>query len=178
MKFVLTSILLQIIQPLLLLIATFKWGDWRNWEKYYPTILFIICLDFFSSILMYEHPLWIYKESLFLPNHTLTDFFIVFIMYPTVILLFLANCPSKRMAQIGWILLWITTFSVTEFISVASGLGAYENGWNFGLSVLFNCVMFPILYIHHHKPLLAWLLALSVALYIILSFHFPIETMK
>jgi hypothetical protein len=178
MKFVLGSIFLQIIQPLIFIIAAFIWGDWRNWKGYYPTILFIICMDFFSSILMYPHPLWKYEESLLLPNHTLTDYFIALLMYPAVILIFLANYPKKKMLQIGWILLWIVIFSLTEYISIISGLGTYHNGWNFTWSILFNCVIFPTLRLHHSRPLWAWLIGIPIGAFIIIYFDFSIKMMK
>ncbi|WP_373370790.1 CBO0543 family protein [Lederbergia panacisoli] len=91
------------------MIAAFIWGDWRNWKKYYPTILFMICSDFFSAILMYEHPLWMYKKSLLLPNHTLTNFFIAFLMYPAVVLIFLANYLKKNGAN------WLAPFMCWYF---------------------------------------------------------------
>ncbi|MGM8365740.1 CBO0543 family protein [Virgibacillus sp. W0181] len=147
-------------------------------KKYYPTILFMICLDFFSAILMYEHPLWMFEESLFLPNHTLTDFLIAFFMYPTVVLIFLANYPKQKVRQTGWILLWVVIFSVTEYVSIITGLGSYYNGWDFGWSIALNCIMFPILRLHHSRPLLAWLLCIPIAAFIIIYFNFPLKMMK
>jgi hypothetical protein len=178
MKFVLGSILLQIIQPLIFIIAAFIWGDWRNWKKYYPTILFIICLDFFSSILMYKHQLWTYEESFLIPNHTLTDFFISFSMFPAVVLIFLANYPKKVVAQISWTLLWIFIFSLTEYIAILSGIATYHNGWNLGWSVLFNCITFPTLHLHYNKPLWAWLVGIPIGAFIIIHFGFSINEMK
>jgi hypothetical protein len=158
--------------------SAFKWGDWRRWEKYYPTILFVICLDLFSSILMYEHPLWVFKESLFLPGHILTDFLITFFMFPSVILIFLANYPKKKLPQIRWILLWIFIFSLTEYIAIISGLATYRNGWNLVWSVLFNCVMFPTIIIHHRQPLWAWLAGILIGSFIIIHFGFSIHNLK
>lgn len=178
MKFVLGSILLQIIQPILFTIAAFIWGDRKNWKRYYPTILFIICMDFFSSILMYNYPLWKYEKSLLLPNHTLTDFLIAFFMYPAVVLIFLANYPKRKIAQIGWILFWIIIFSLTEYIAIITGIGSYHNGWNFMWSVLFNCCIFPTLRIHYKRPLLAWLIGIPIGAFILMHFNFSINIMK
>ena len=30
------------LSTVLLLVLTWQFGDWRNWRKYYPTILFIV----------------------------------------------------------------------------------------------------------------------------------------
>ena len=36
----------QIVVTLIIVVIARKWGDWRNWKQYYPTILFFIATDF------------------------------------------------------------------------------------------------------------------------------------
>ncbi|MFC4767928.1 hypothetical protein [Effusibacillus consociatus] len=66
----------------LLLLAVWRFGDWRNWRKYYPTILFIISVNLFGTILTYNYSLWYFHKALFIPNHTLGDLFMKFTNFP------------------------------------------------------------------------------------------------
>ncbi len=49
-----TEILLfRICLFLLFLIAVFKTGDWKSWQKYYPTVLFVIVVNLVASNYFY-----------------------------------------------------------------------------------------------------------------------------
>lgn len=42
--------------------AMWKWGDWKNWQKYYPTILLFIIGDFIYLYLLSDlYPMWRYN---------------------------------------------------------------------------------------------------------------------
>ena len=178
MGYIIISIFLQVIQPILFIIAVILWSDWRNWRKYYPTILFMICLNFFSGILTYQHSLWQYERSFILPNHTLTDFLLSFVIFPASVLIFLSNYPVKGLYKIFYITAWVVMFSLTEYIAVFFKIGTYHNGWSFLWSVAFNCVMFPILRLHHSRPIWAWVLSLPVLVFITAYFNFSMGDMK
>lgn len=47
----------RIILVLVFVIIAWKWGDWKNWKLYYPTILFMILGDFVYIFLTYKKPL-------------------------------------------------------------------------------------------------------------------------
>ncbi|WP_404456736.1 CBO0543 family protein [Virgibacillus necropolis] len=138
----------------------------------------MICLNLFSSILMYNYSLWRFEESFVLPNHTLTEFLIVFFMFPPIILIFLSNYPKRWVVQIAYITFWVFMFSWTEYIAIRFGLTTYHNDWDFYWSLLFNCVMFPILRLHHSRPLWAWLLGIPITAFILVYFNFSLENMK
>lgn len=172
------AILLKGSELLVFLGAAFFWGNWRNWKHYYPTILFVICMDFLASILMYHHTLWKFEGFLILPNHTLTDFLFAFMIFPAIVLTFLSRYPEKWITQMVWILAWVFVLSLSEYISKLIGTTTYHNGWNFGWSVLFNSITFPIMRLHHSRPLFAWLIGIPIAVFILVFFHFSIEEMK
>jgi len=178
MKDNLIPIFIDAVLPLIFIISAFLWGDWKNWTRYYPTILFVMLLDLFAGLMMYNHPLWYFEETVILPNDTLTNLVIVFAMFPATVLIFLANYPKKWSKQIVWILFWIVIFSLIEYIASQHGRTTYHNSWSFRWSVLFNCITFPVLRLHHSRPLLAWLIGLPVAFFIFLYFNFSITDMK
>jgi hypothetical protein len=160
------------------LIIGWKWGDWRNWEKYYPTILYMIICNFLYNILTYNYPMWLYNEAL-LPNHTMIEMVHSFVVFPVVVIIFLGRFPEKSNGkQIEYILRWLLIFALVELLLVKFNLFSYHNGWSIWWSVLFNVGMFTLLRIHYKKPLLAWGISLFVVLFLMLFFEVPINKMR
>jgi hypothetical protein len=170
-----------IVFPLILVLASlFVVKDWRNWRQYYPTILFTISVNLISSVLTYEHSLWYFHKALFIPNHTLHDLWINFTAFPLIILMYLSRYPynSRWLMQTAYITLWTVLLSLVEFVSFILKFITYHNGWNYWLSVLFWFTMFPTLRLHHTRPLLAWLVFVLCAIFVIPYFHIPITQLK
>lgn len=160
------------------LIAAWRWGDWKNWQLYYPTILFMIVGNFLYNILTYNYPIWMYQDSLF-PNHTITDIFNSFVLFPAVILLYLPRFPKEGMIKkVRYIVLWVIVFVSVEWLLSYFGLFSYYNGWSIIWSLIFNIGMFTILKVHFQKPLLAWIISVIVILFLIIYFDVPIEKMR
>lgn len=170
---------MHIVFNLLYLIVAWRWGDWRNWEKYYPTILFLILCDLLHNFLAFNHTLWMYHETLvpyLLPNHTTISLCYMLVMYPATILVYLkyffkTNQWSKRIFHY---VLWVTIYVVAEYTNLTVGLFSHHNGWKMGYSILFIMMMFILFPIHYKKPLLAWGISLLIILLVILNFDLPI----
>ena len=81
------------------LIAGYKWGDWRNWKKYYPTILFFILGDFLYNFLLYKESMWLFHD-LILPNHTTITILAMVISYTATVLIYLGRFPKRMEKQI------------------------------------------------------------------------------
>ncbi|WP_442598750.1 CBO0543 family protein [Neobacillus sp. D3-1R] len=153
------------------LLAAAKWGDWRHWQKYYPTFLFFIGGDLFYNAVLHKHRLWIYQETIFAENllfgHLVINLMIMAIAYASTILIFLGHYPQSKVKQVLWLLLWIFIYCLIEFINTKFlNLLTYKHGWNMPLSILFNFVMFPVLRIHMNRPLIAW--GISILFFIFL----------
>lgn len=162
----------------IMLIIGWKWGDWRNWEKYYPTILFMIIGNFLYNLLTYNHPMWLYEEAL-LPNHTIIEMVHSFVVFPVTVLVFLPHFPENNLLKkIVYILRWEAIFITVEWILSRLELFSYHNGWSIGWSVLFNVVMFTLLRIHFKRPLLAWIISVFIVLFFMILFNVPIEKMR
>lgn len=140
------------------ILACYKWGDWRHWEKYYSTILFFMMGDFIYLVLFRKTMLWKYNTDIL--NHTLVNLLVLFTVYPSTIMLFIPHFPKLLFKQITYILLWVASFAVVEYISYRLGCFCYHNNWNLGWSIIFSLIMFPLQYLHYNKPLLAWCFAI------------------
>lgn len=174
---------MHFVYNLLLLSVALKWGDKKNWRKYYPTILFFILVDLFANFVVVKHPLWIYQETIFgmeiLQNHTIINLMIMFVAYPSTILIYIGQFPNKTLHKIFWILLWIFIYTSIEFINLHYlDLINHFNGWTMTWSVLFNVVMFSTLKIHQERPLIAWIICVLWTITLFIVFDIPISQMK
>ncbi|MFP5112970.1 CBO0543 family protein [Bacillaceae bacterium C204] len=171
---------LRLMLPFMYLIGTWRLSDWRNWKKFYPTILFIISVDFFISNLMHEYPLWTFHGALIIPNHTIADFMITFTGFPQIILIYLSRYPyhSKWYRQVVYIAIWVILEVIIESVFMFTNLISYHHGWNFGWSCLVWVFMFIGLRLHHTKPMWAWTLCFICTAFLILHFHIPITKFR
>ncbi|WP_372512770.1 CBO0543 family protein [Bacillus salipaludis] len=161
------------------MVAVWRWGDWRNWEKYQSTILFKITCALLYEVLTYNYPLWEYSDfDTFLPTHTLNSLAITFVGFTCTVLLFLSCYPETKKKQIFYIIFWVLLNSAIEISYHLIGLFKYYHGWNFWWSVLFNCVMFPMLILHYKKPLMAYALSVPIIIVLLLYFDVPIDKLK
>ncbi|WP_442862445.1 CBO0543 family protein [Bacillus sp. USDA818B3_A] len=159
------------------ILADWKYGDWRNWKRYYPTILFYICVNLGISYLTYDFPLWRYSDK-FLNSHKITDYIHTIISFPALLFLYLSNLPlkSSRFKQIVYILCFVIILCIIEAIFRFAKEILYFNGWNYWWSVLVWLFMFIGVRLHYTKPLWAWLLCFVCTAFLIFYFHIPMKS--
>jgi len=166
----------QIIVTIIMISVAWKWGDWKNWRLYYPTILFYIMFAFLYSLLTYNYPLWKYESPLL--KTTFSDILISCAFVPATLLIYLSHFPKGLRKQMPYILLWVIIYSVTEIVSYALGFFSYHHGWTIWWSVLFNCAMFPLFYLHNKKPLWAISITFICTIIGLMYWKVPISSMK
>jgi len=148
----------HIFLAVLAIFICYKYGDWRNWGKYYSTILFFIMSNVVCILLVYNTPLWLYESQIL--NHTFCDLLICITVYPSTVILFIHNLPTQKVKIIFHISFYVAIYTVGELVGVKLGYFTYHNGWNIWYSLIFNYIMFSILMIHYKKPLYAWIITL------------------
>ncbi|MBB2479404.1 hypothetical protein H5P36_04320 [Bacillus sp. APMAM] len=167
------------IYGLIWLAAGWKWGDWRNWKKYYSTILYFILGDFIYQYFLYDnYPMWIYTSQGIDKHagltHTHIFLIIMIIKYPATALIYLSKFPlHSRLKQLLHIIVWVVIYAINEQIDIYNHFIKYENGWSFWWSVFFNTVMFILLWVHYRKPLLAWGLSIVFIVFLWQVFNVP-----
>lgn len=178
MQFSLVSIITdyQIIVTVIMLLCAIRWGDWRNWKLYYPTMLFFALVDLLYGLLTYNYPLWEFESPLL--KTTLSDILISLVFFPATILLYLPHFPKEIKKQVPYILLWVIIYTITEIVSHKLGFFSYHNGWNIWWSILFNLFMFPLLQLHHKKPHWTLLISIILAIMCLAYFKVPFNSMK
>ncbi|MDQ0201884.1 CBO0543 family protein [Neobacillus ginsengisoli] len=158
--------------------VAWRWGDWRNWTKYQATILYTIVFDLLYNFLTYNHSLWKYEPTTLFPNHTTMSLLVMFVAYPSVLLVYLGRYPFGWIKQILWIGFWVFLWSALEFVSLSLGQFSYYNGWNFMWSVLFDITFFSMARLHYKKPLLCFALSVVAPVILLWLFKVPISNMK
>jgi hypothetical protein len=154
--------------------AAWLWSDWRNWRKYHATMLYIASGGLLYEYLTKDYTLWIFHPD-FLFNRTITIIVYAVITMPLNVLFFLSRYPSNGWKK-QWIymLKWVMIYAFVELALQLFGRISYKHGWNFWYSVLFDVMMFPMLRLHHLKPLWAYIISIIIIIILMSWFHVPI----
>lgn len=149
-----------------------RFGDWKNYKKYYPTILFVIIGDLLYNLFTYHVPMWSYNPDFICPNHTIVNLWVMMTVYPATVLIYLPHFPEKKGKQILYILLWVLLYGVIELAGyyIFDAIDHF-NGWDMWWSLLFDVILFTMLPIHHKRPLLAWVLSFIVIMSLLTIFN-------
>lgn len=166
--------------PLIYMIGAWRFGDWKHFEKYYPSILFFLSVEFGISYLTSDYRFWIFEKGLLTPNHKITEYFLAFTSFPSIVFLYLSRYPndSSWMKRIMYVVGWIMITSLFESIFKFGRMISYHNGWNFYWSIVVWIFMFVSIRLHYSKPLWAWLLCFACTAFMILYFHIPVAKME
>jgi hypothetical protein len=160
------------IMGLIAVLVCWKWGDWRNWKLYYPTILYLLIGDLVADYLLYAHPLWGFGT--FVESCSVLDLSVMVLLYPATVILFLTFYPKLAGKQVLYIMLWVGLYSAMEMIAYIMGGFCYHNGWTIWYSVAFNLGMFPLLRLHYKKPLLVWPISAALCFLLLWWFRVPL----
>jgi hypothetical protein len=156
---------------LVFITGAYKWGDWKNWRKYYHTMCFFGMGDLIYISVFAEKPLWYFPTNFLVSP--LDELLLIFTIFFPSALLFLSNYPKKLLSQIAYNSIWIGLYMFIEIIEFKIGIIVYFNGWNIWWSLLHNTIQFPLIALHQRKPLLAWTIALIFLVLIMIVFNVP-----
>jgi hypothetical protein len=158
------------------LFSAWKWGDWKNWRQYLPSIQYFIIGDMLYNLFTWNYPLWVYPNppNIF-PNHLSNNLFIMFVLYPSTLLILLYRFPKNNfIKQFLYILVWIVLWLIFEYFMVYLGLCVYSNGWSYTWSIIFVFMMVPMLVLHYKRPLWAYILSVPITVFLLYWFKVPI----
>lgn len=168
----------HLILAIISIIAVWVKGDYRRWKEFYSTMQYIAIGNLTYNFLCASYWLWRLSPDFFESfNHTLLEMSYTFITFPLTALMFLARYPEGKG---GWrifrhYLFWIGLYVGVEVILMLQGSIIYNYGWSLGLSALFDCLMFPFLYLHYKKPLLTLILSVPITIFLLIIFDIPVD---
>jgi hypothetical protein len=156
--------------------AAWRWGDWRNWTKYHPTLLFMPIGNLMYGLLVNDKDFYLWRyQSDFLFSQETSDVFYTIIVFPATVLLFLSNYPEGKASQILHILKYVALYCIVEWIGLKVGALKHSHGWTMPWSILFNIVTFTMLRIHHKKPIFAYIFSIAFSLFLLYYFQVPLS---
>ncbi len=158
-------------------LAVWRWADWKNWEKYHATILYIALGNLMYFFLTYHHWLWRINPDFYM-NYLTVEVMYTMIIFPSTAFLFLSNFPESQgiSKQFIHIAKWVGLYVVMEWIGGIYGRILYQYGWSLMWSAIFDCIMFPMLRLHNKKPAIAYPLSVAIAVFLLLLFDIPLAT--
>ncbi|MBU9723300.1 MULTISPECIES: CBO0543 family protein [Bacillaceae] len=165
---------MHLITTIIVIIAVILKGDWKNWEKFHTTMLYIALCNLAYNFLTANYFLW-RLDADFLSNHSLTEMLYTFIVFPATVLMFLTHYPKSIKKQVLHNGMWITIYILWEAFFLLTGRIQYQYGWNIWWSLFILCLMFPFIRLHHTKPLLTYVLSFIFTVLFILFFDVPVH---
>ncbi|KNY27366.1 CBO0543 family protein [Pseudobacteroides cellulosolvens] len=164
-------ILIRIISVSIFLVTAYKWGDCKNWKKYYPTMCFVGMADLIYVAIFNDKPLWDFPTNFLISP--LDELLLIFGCFFPTVLVFLSRYPKKLLNQIAYNSMWIGIYMALELINLNLETIKYYNGWNIWWSLLHNTIQFPLIALHNKNPIVAWIIALVYLVICMKSFNVP-----
>ncbi|WP_270179435.1 CBO0543 family protein [Alkalihalobacillus sp. CinArs1] len=171
--------MISIFVSALFLLASIRYGDWKNWQRYYPTMLYMVINAVLYNVITYEYPTWEWEDVTgVFPNHTLLDFWIIFTQFPVVVLIYLTNYPTSFKKRLIRFLVWVGIFSGLEAIVLQVDYIVYNNDWSLWWSILFNVTTFTFIPLHQRHPIFTWVLSFVFIAMLCMIFEVPLVKMR
>ena len=162
---------------LLTILASLKWGDWKNWREYHASMFFISTGGLLYEFIVKENTLWKFHPD-FLYGHEMVVIIYAIITMPISIFLFLSHIPEGRFKRVIYISVWSAIYIAIEWILLITGRISYQNGWQFEYSFFFDLIMFSVIVLHQQKPIRAYLISIVIIIFLIHWFDVPFKVLK
>lgn len=166
---------MRVVLCLIFLFCCWKFGDIKNWRKYYPTILYLIINNLLYNFFVSGKKYFLWKlEPDFLLNHTFSFLVQTFIIFPCIVILFFSYLPKSKNKVIIHLIISASILVGIETIMYIAGKISYHNGWNYWWSIAFNLLWVAMLRFHYLKPIHAWVVSFLFTAFFIIYFHVPL----
>lgn len=150
------------------LLLSLKRGKWENWRLFLPTFYYWALFSCFYEYISYIGNIHLWEFQKNFVSLFFTETMYTFIFYPSMIILFLGNYPEEKAKKIWHYFKWISLSILIEAMALRYGSIKFSHGWSMAWEVFFYSTMYPMLRLHHKKPLFALVLSVFfVAFYLI-----------
>jgi hypothetical protein len=160
---------------LVVLLASFKWANWKEWERYYPTILYIIATNLlYKFFALNKFHLWKFSsQDFFFNSHVKVFLWHTLFINTLLTFIYLSNFPEEEIkGKVLYIVKWTVLFIFIEIVLLKMDHIHYYNGWNLAWTAFFDIVMFSMLRLHYKKPLWSIVLSIPITLFYLIVFDY------
>lgn len=163
----------HLIVILAILILSIRYGKWNRWEAILPTIYYFCFFNMFYQYIAFSLDMvWMLKRTFI--SMFITDVLYTFIAYPCLVLIFLTNYPENKRLKILHYGKYIAVSVILESFARKLGYIDYYNGWNIWWTAFFYVTMYPMVRLHHIKPLKAIPLSMMIVVFYLIIFDIPV----
>ena len=153
--------------------AVWQSGVYRHWRTYHATILYMVLCNLLYYFLVKDRLLWKYSSD-YAFDHSASELLITFIVFPCTVMLFLHKMAmTDGVRRIAHFAKWIVIYLSAEWLGSLLGVIEYHDGWGFLWSTFFVATMFPMLLLHHYRPLIAYGVSVVIIAFYLLTLHIP-----
>ncbi|WP_071318247.1 hypothetical protein AWH56_26785 [Anaerobacillus isosaccharinicus] len=164
---------MNIIIIVLLFLLNIRYQSFKHLKKYAPTMVYVSTFNALYYYLCKHYLLWDFK-SINLSVRWLRGLHI-FILTPSLVLLYLTKFPRKIEKQPIYILKWVAVSSICEFIVFKQGLLFFKRGWNIGWSALLYLKMYVYSYFFKEHKLTVLGLSIITTVTALKIFNVPLR---
>lgn len=160
----------------LLLFALWK-GNWRQWQKYIHTIMYVIICNLLYNVFCHDYYLWKYEPDFFPHSHVGVDLIYTFINLPAITLVYLTHYPfdTSLRKQLRYIAIWVIGSLIVEFPLHMFDRLLLQHGYEYWMEVFFYSFMYSLIRLHQTRPLLTYGISAFVAGFMLWYFKVPIK---
>lgn len=152
-------------------------GAWRKFSEYHTTILYMVSGNLLYLFFSKNYMLWAFVSENG-SHQDATEFLYAFIVFPSTVILYLNSYLRYGVLwkKIIYTLWWVTIYGSVEWLLYQLGGMSYDHKWNCGWSIVFDCFLFPMLVLHHKKPLVAYGVSIIIIKILLYWFNVPLST--
>ena len=121
-----------------------------------------------------DNTMWYFYPD-FLFNEKMIVIIYALVTMPLSVLIFLSRYPQTSKKQLIYLTKWVFIYVFVETILLSFGRILYQHGWSLFHSLLFDMMMFPMLILHHKKPLWAYLVSIVIVFLLMHWFDVPMS---
>ncbi|WP_421383713.1 CBO0543 family protein [Bacillus salacetis] len=168
---------MHIVLTTALSLFAFIKGNWREWEKYHLTIMYVTICNLLYNHLAQNKMLWEYYPDFYPKSHIIVDILYSFINLPAITLLFLTYYPftASRLKKFRYITLWAAASLIIEYPFYKYDRLLLQHGYEYWMDLFFYIVMYSMIRLHYSRPFLAYFLSALIAAAMLWMFEIPLE---
>ncbi|WP_426452042.1 CBO0543 family protein [Paenibacillus sp. S-38] len=158
----------------LVTLVCFLWAKgWKAAPRFHSTVLYMISANVLYFVFTTNYLLWAFVPDV--PLYPIfNELLYTLIVFPCSVVLFLKGCPEEKGLPVWHYLKWVAFFAVPEALYAYTGHIAYGHGWSWGWSAAFDLMMFPMLWLHSRRPVLAYILSVGITTLLLYLFRVPL----
>lgn len=162
----------QIILILIVFFLNILGRTWKDIPKYYKALGYVTVTNSLYYYICKRYLLWEFSSQGF--HWKVLRGVNIFFVTPLITLLYLSKSPKPF--NISYLLKWVTSSTLVEYVASKNKMIKYKHGWNIYWTAFLYLKMYLYSYLYTRKPNFTWLLSAISTIFFIKVFNVPLTT--